>query len=79
MRQCLEQGNKILVRIDVVRLAGLDDGIKIGAGIGAGHGIAEQKVAPADDEGPDRVLAEAMPAPRLCRVVHARDGEHGLS
>ena len=55
-----EEADQIGVGIDAVGLAGLDQRIEVGTGMGAGHRIGEQPVAASDDEGADGVLAQVV-------------------
>ena len=55
MRKRNEQGQEIAVAVDAVDLAGLQQRVQVGAGVGAGHGVGKQPIAPPDHEGPDRV------------------------
>ena len=65
LRQRLEQRRQIVLCIDAVGLAGLDQLIKVGAGVGAAHRIAEKPGLAPDDKRPDGVLA---------RIVRDRSG-----
>ena len=55
-----EQADEIGVGVDAVGLAGFDERIEVGAGVGTGDGVGEQPVAAADDEGADGVFAEVV-------------------
>jgi hypothetical protein len=55
--QCGEQRAQVLVGLDGVGLGGFNQRVQIGTGGRTADGVGEQPVAPADDEGPDRVLA----------------------
>ncbi len=55
-----EQRAQVLVGFDAVGLGGFDQGVQIGTGGRAADGVGEQPVAPADDEGPDRVFASIV-------------------
>ena len=45
-RQGFEQGDQIAVRIYAVGLAGLDQRIQVRTGVGPGHRIGEEPIAP---------------------------------
>ena len=51
---------EITVRLDLVGLCRLEQAVEVGAGIGAGHGVAEESVLAADDERPDRILGQIV-------------------
>lgn len=55
-----EQLHQIGVRLDVVGFAGFDERVEIGAGLGAGHRIAEQPVAATHHEGAYGIFAEIV-------------------
>lgn len=49
-RQFHEQPGEVTVRIDAVRLAGLDERVEIGTGLCAGDSVCEQPALAANDE-----------------------------
>lgn len=56
----MEQCHQIGVGFDLVGFAGFDQRVEIGAGLGTGHGIAEQPVAATHHEGAYSILAEVV-------------------
>ena len=64
-----EQRTQVPVGFDTIGLGGFDQGVQVGAGGRTADGVGEQPVAPADDEGADRILASIMPRPELCRLA----------
>ena len=72
-RQGFEQNDQIAIRICPVGLAGLDQRVQVRTGVGPGHRVGEEPIAPPHHEGSDRVLAQIMPTPGLCRVPLCED------
>jgi hypothetical protein len=72
VRQAGEQIGEVGVRLDAIGLGGFDQRVQVGAGGGARLGVAEQPVAPADDERADGVLDPIRVEPDF-RVVEEAD------
>ena len=58
--QFSEEMAEVGVRLKAIGLGGLDEGIEIGAGLGAMDGIGEEPVFSADDEGADGLFGEVI-------------------
>ena len=67
-RQFLEDVAQIREGLDVIELAGLDQGIDGRRPLTAGIIAREEEILPADSHAPEGALDRIMPTPGLCRV-----------
>lgn len=78
LRQFGEHVKRVGIRLDVACATREHEAVDRRACLRASDRVTEQPGLAACAERPDVALDNVMPTPRLCRVMHARDGGYGL-